>query len=163
MQHPASDGVVTLRPFDAATDRQAILDGRDDESRRWLGPESNDPAPTYCIEVGGTVVGWIDIDGNQPWLHPGEGNLGYCIFPAHRRQGYAARAVRLMAAVPQDDRLRWALLVINLANAPSLSVARASGAQLRPDRDLPQFPTSVVYGIELGRREAGAGPAPSVP
>jgi predicted acetyltransferase len=151
VRHLASDGVVALRPFDAATDRQAIVDGRDDETRRWLGPESSDPAPTYCIEVAGTVVGWIDIDGDQPWLQPGEGNLGYCIFPGHRRQGYAARAVRLMATVPRDDRLRWALLVIDVANAASLGVARASGARLRSDRELPQFSTSVVYGIELSR------------
>lgn len=152
MPHVASDGVVSLRPFDAATDRQTIVDERDDESRRWLGPGSCDPVPTWCIEVEGAVVGWVDIDGNQPWLLPDEGNLGYCVFPAHRRRGYAARAVSLIAAVPLDDRLRWALLVIDVANNASLGVARASGARLRPDRDLRQFPTSVVFGIELGRR-----------
>lgn len=151
MQHLALDGVVALRPFDAATDRQAIVDAGDDESRRWLGPESSDPAPTYCIEVEGTMVGWIDIDGDQPWLHPGEGNLGYCIFPGHRRHGYAARAVRLMASFRQAARLRWALLVIDVANAASLGVARASGARLRSDRELLEFPTSVLYGIELSQ------------
>ena len=149
MQHVASDGVVSLRPFDAVTDRETIIDARDDESRRWLGPGSHDPAPTWSIEVEGAGVGWADLDVDQPWLQPGEGNLGYCIFPGHRRQGYATRAVRLIGSVPLDGRLRWALLVIDLANSASLGVARASGARLRPDRDMPQFPTSVVYDIEL--------------
>ena len=58
------------------------MDARDDESRRWFGAGSSEPAPTWCIEVERTVVGWVDLDGDEPWLLPGEGNLGYCVFPA---------------------------------------------------------------------------------
>jgi predicted acetyltransferase len=146
---PVSDGVVTVRRFEAARDRQAVLDGRDEESRRWLGPGSDDPAPLGCIEVDERVVGWIDVDADQPWLQPGEGNVGYCIFPDHRGRGYASRAVKLLPGAMAAQGLRWALLVIDVANGASLGVARASGAQLRPERTMARFPTSVVYGIEL--------------
>ena len=123
-------------PFDryAASDRQAVLTWRDEESRRWLGPGSDDPAPMGCIEVDSTVVGWIDVDAHHPWLQPGEANVGYCVFPAHRGRGYAARAVRLLPAAMDDRGLRWALLVIDVGNVASMGVARSSGARLRPER-----------------------------
>jgi hypothetical protein len=87
MPLPVSDGVVTVRRFNATGDQQAILDGRDDDSRRWLGTGSSDPAPTGCIEVGGTLVGWIDVDADPPWLQLGEGNVDYFTFPTHRATG----------------------------------------------------------------------------
>jgi len=145
---PVSDGVITLRRFDATRDRQVIVDGRDDESRRWFGPGSSEPAPTACIEVDGTVVGWIDVDAEPPWLRPGEGNVGYCVFPAHRGRGYAARAVDLLAGILVEQGLGCGLLVIDVANAASLGVARASRAHLLPARTITTFPTSVVYGLE---------------
>lgn len=144
-----SDGIVTVRRFNAISDRQAIVDGRDDESRRWLGPGSSDPAPTACIDVDGTLVGWIDVDADQPWLRPGEGNVGYCIFPIHRGHGYAARALNLLPDILGDHGLRWGLLVIDGANAASLGVARASGAQVRRERTIAELPNSAVYGVEL--------------
>jgi RimJ/RimL family protein N-acetyltransferase len=146
-----SDGVITVRRFDAPSDLRAVLDGWDAQSERWLGQRSREPAPMACIDVGGAVVGWIDVDDSQPWLQPGEGNVGYCVFPVHRGNGYATRAVRLLRATLAGRRLRWALLVIDIANDASLGVARASGAQLRPERIIPEFPRSVVYGIELSR------------
>lgn len=151
MPLPVSDGIVTVRQFNAANHRQFVLRGRDEESRRWLGPGSEDPAPLGCITVGHRVVGWIDVDPDQPWLQPGEGNVGYCIFPAHRRRGYAARAVALLPAVMEGSGLCWALLVIDAANGASLGVARSAGAHPRPERAMSRFPTSVVYGIDLGR------------
>ena len=50
MAYPRTDGVVTLRRF-VVDDRPAILDGRDAEWARWLGPGAPDPAPTAVIEV----------------------------------------------------------------------------------------------------------------
>ena len=142
------------------------LNGRDEESRRWLGPESDDPAPMGCIEVGETMVGWIDVDADQTWLQPGEGNVRYCIFPDHRGRGYAARAARLLPTAMEAQGLRWALLVIDVANAASLGVARSSGARLRPERTVgghQKLPTGGQrllrqsephrggFGIRLGR------------
>ena len=65
-------------------DRPLIIDGRDEECDRWLGPGSPDPSPAACIEVNDRVVGWIDADLTPQWLPPGEANVGYSIFPAHR-------------------------------------------------------------------------------
>ena len=146
---PAGDGVVTLRPF-VADDRQLILDQRDAECERWLGPGSPDPSPTACIEVNGDVVGWIDADLAPEWLRPGEANVGYSIFPAHRGNGYAARAVRLLAAELSERGLRWALLVIDVQNQASMGVARAAGAEVLAQRSMPEFPTSTVHALELG-------------
>ena len=145
---PASDGAVTLRPF-VMDDRQRILDERDEECERWLGPGSSEPSPTACIEVDGHVVGWIDADLTPAWLQPGEANVGYSVFPAHRGNGYAARAVRLLAAELHERGLRRALLVIDVQNHASLSVARTAGAEVLASRSMPEFPTSAVYALEL--------------
>jgi len=145
---PACDGVVTLRPF-VTDDRQLIVDQRDEECERWLGPASPDPSPTACIEVNGRVVGWIDADPTPQWLQPGEVNVGYSVFAAHRGNGYAARALRLLAAELDERGLRRALLVIDVQNQPSTGVARAAGAQVLANRSMREFPTSAVYALDL--------------
>ena len=100
---PASDGVITLRRF-AIGDRQRIIDERDEESARWLGPGSPDPSPTACIEVDDDLVGWIDADPSPGWLLPREANVGYSVFPARRGSGYATRAVRNRPRHEDDPR-----------------------------------------------------------
>ena len=142
-----------LRPF-AIGDRQLIIDERDEDCHRWLGPGSPDPSPTACIEVDGHVVGWIDADPTPDWLQPGEANVGYSVFPAHRGNGYAARAVRLLAAELDKPGLRRALLVIDVDNHASVRVARAAGARVLPSRLLRQFPTSAVYCVDFSQRES---------
>ena len=146
---PAYDGVVMVRPF-AIGDRQLIVDERDEDCDRWLGRGSPDPSPTACIEVDGHVVGWIDADPSPAWLLPGEVNVGYSVFPSHRGNGYAARAVRLLAAEIDEPGLRRALLVIDVDNHASIRVARAAGAEMLPNRLMREFPTSAVYGLEFG-------------
>jgi RimJ/RimL family protein N-acetyltransferase len=159
---PAGDGLVTVRPF-AICDRQLIVDERDAECDRWLGPGSPDPSPTACIEVDGHVVGWIDADRSPEWLQPGEANVGYSIFPAHRGHGYAARAVRLLAAELDEPDLRQALLVIDVDNRASVRVARAAGAQVLPNRLMPEFPTSAVYGLEFSHHHTPSRRVPAFP
>ncbi|WP_205528687.1 GNAT family N-acetyltransferase [Desertimonas flava] len=151
---PASDRVVLLRPFEVA-DRRVIIQGRDEESDRWLGPGSPEPSPTACIEVGGLVVGWIDADPSPAWLQPGEANIGYSVFPAHRGNGYATRALRLLAAELDVPGVNRALLVIDVDNHASIRVARAAGARVLTSRRLSPFPTSIVYSLALTPR---AGP-----
>ncbi len=146
---PTSDGLVTLRRF-VTDDRRLILEGRDGEWARWLGPGSPDPSPTASIEVSGNVVGWIDADVTAPWLRSGEANVGYSIFPSHRGNGYAARALRLLATELADEGVRRVLLVIDVRNDASLAVARAAGAQVLDNRFLPELPSSAVYAVELG-------------
>jgi RimJ/RimL family protein N-acetyltransferase len=149
---PASDGLITLRPF-VPDDRQRIIDERDEDCDRWLGPGSVDPSPTACIEVDGQVVGWIDADPDVEWLQRGEANVGYVVFPAHRGNGYASRALRLLAAEMDEPGLHRALLVIDVANHASVRVARAAGAQVLPGRRLREFPASAVYGLEFSHHD----------
>ena len=146
---PACDGLVTVRPF-ANGDRQRIVDERDAECDRCLGPGSHEPSPTACIEADGHVVGWIDADPSPEWLRPGEVNVGYSIFPQHRGHGYAARAVGVLAAELRLQGRRRALLVIDRQNGASLGVARAAGARVDSERSFPEFRSSLVATIELG-------------
>jgi Acetyltransferase (GNAT) family len=117
---PACDGVVTLRPPSA--DRQLIVDERDEECERWLGPGSPD-LRRLRASVNGHVVGWIDADPSPEWLQPDEANIGYSVSPAHRGNGYGARAVCFLAAELDEPALRCALLVIDVHNHASAGVA----------------------------------------
>ena len=142
-----SDGSVTIRSFEVA-DRAALLAGRDDEWERWLGPGSPAPSPTACIEVAGTVVGWVDADFEAPWLGPAEVNVGYNVFAAHRGRRFASRAVRLLLNELGDRAVEVALLVVDPENTASHRVARAVGARAA-NRTHPDHPDSVVYVVDL--------------
>jgi len=106
----------------------AIIAGRDDEFHRWMGPGSNEPAPTACIVVAGDVVGWVDYDPGPAWLQPGEVNVGYVVFPGHRGLGYATRALALLVRhLTVETPYRTAVLVIDHGNERSLAVAERLG------------------------------------
>ena len=130
-----SNGVVSIRPTQTAD--LALLDaGRDSESRRFLGDGVSDARPTFCIEVAGQVVGWVDFDTDRTWLLPGEANIGYNIFPAFRSHGYATRGVRLLfdhLAAGTDHTV--ATLLINPRNEHSIRVAERLECERQPDFD----------------------------
>ena len=102
--------------------------------------------------VLGQVVGWIDADPSLAWLQAGEANVGYTVFAAFRGNGYAARAVRLLADDMDEPGVRCGLLVIDVGNLASLGVARAAGATLLPGRYMSQFPTSAIHGLTFNHR-----------
>lgn len=124
MRPPAPDDIATL------------VAGRDSESRRFLGDGTAEPSPSFCIVVSGEVVGWVDFDTERPWLLPGEVNIGYNVFPAHRSRGYASSATRLLFEhLATNTEHTVATLLIHLDNAASLGVARRLGCRRQPDFD----------------------------
>lgn len=135
MLRPTTDGVVTIRPS-TPDDIAALVAGRDEQSRRYLGDGAPDPQPTGCIVVGGDVVGWVDVDDERPWLLPGECNLGYEVFADRRGNGYATRALQLlMHHLSMVDEHSVATLLIAPTNTSSLGVAARARFIRQPDLD----------------------------
>lgn len=122
-----TDGVVTLRsprPGDAPL----LVEGRDDEFFRWLGPGAETPSPVACVWVDDELVGWVDYDLERDWLRPGEVNVGYYLFPAARGHGYGSRAVELLLLhLSSATQHTVATLVIDPENGRSLRLARRLG------------------------------------
>ena len=157
---PTTDGVVVIRPPEPG-DAEILIAGRDAEFRRFLGPGTDDPRPTGCIEVGGEVVGWVDYDVERAWRLPGEVNVGYNVFAAHRGKGHASRALQLLMhhlAVSGD--YDTATLLIHPENRRSLALAART--RFTPHGDLdgnPYFKRPIpplVYGdgtVTLRRQE----------
>lgn len=124
---PTTDGLVTLRPS-RPQDAPALVSGRDDESRRWLGPGAAEPRPTACIWVDDEIVGWIDYDAPRPWLGPGEVNVGYAASTDHRGRGYVTRAVQLLAHhLSVTEACESMTVLIRPENHRSLAVATRAG------------------------------------
>lgn len=121
-----------LRPDDVAQ----LVAGRDAEFHRWLGPGDDDPRPAACIVADGELVGWIDFDVDRSWLRPGEVNVGYSVFAAHRNHGYATRALELLLVhLARDTEFHTATLLIDAENERSLAVARRAGFTFLGDFD----------------------------
>jgi RimJ/RimL family protein N-acetyltransferase len=121
--------VVTLRP-PRRGDAQLLVEGRDDEFFRWLGPGAENPSPVACVWVDEELIGWVDYDtdADHDWLRPGEVNVGYYLFPEARGKGYASRAVALLLRhLGRDTEHTVATLVIDPENARSLRLARRLG------------------------------------
>jgi RimJ/RimL family protein N-acetyltransferase len=128
-QRPMTDGVITLRP-PTDEDRVTFIAGRDDESRRWLGPGADDPCPTAAVVAHGQVVGWVDYDTDREWLEPGEVNVGYNVFPAHRGQCFASRALELLIQhLSEATHFDTVTLLIDPENLASLAVAASTNFQ----------------------------------
>lgn len=122
-----TDGVVTLRP-PGLDDARLLVEGRDDEFLRWLGPGAETPSPVACVWVDDELVGWVDYDLEHDWLRPGEVNVGYYLFPAARGRGYASRAVELLLLhLRRATRHTAATLAIEPENVRSLRLARRLG------------------------------------
>ncbi len=125
-----TDGVITIRP-PRPGEASILIAGRDDESRRWLGPGEPHPQPTACVLAGDTIVGWVDYDTDRDWLGPGEINLGYNVFARYRGKAYASRAVLLLLRrLAVDGRYRVATLSIERDNHASLAVPAKAGFEL---------------------------------
>lgn len=131
-----TDGTIRLRS-PVETDRPILIAGRDGEFQRFMGEGSPEPKPTAIVlSTAGEIVGWVAYDTNRSWLASAEANLGYNTFPEHRGNGFAKRAVLLLVAfLSEDSELKTATLLIDPANAPSLSVAQQTGFSPHGDID----------------------------
>jgi RimJ/RimL family protein N-acetyltransferase len=133
----ATDGVVALRAPQPG-DAQRLIDGRDDEFHRWLGPGSDAPSPVACVWVADELVGWVDYDtdAEHDWLRPGEVNVGYFLFGSARGKGYASRAVELLLRhLEHETPHTTATLLIHPENTKSLALARRLGFEQRGEID----------------------------
>lgn len=120
------------RPGDA----RVLVDGRDEEFFKWLGPGAEIPNPVACVWVGDELVGWVDYDVEREWLKPGEVNVGYYLFPDARGNGYASRAVELLLLhLGNETEHDVATLLIHPENERSLRLARRLGFVARGEVD----------------------------
>lgn len=99
---------------------------------------------------GTTILLAITVDGGAPLGEvmlrraPEGTELGYAVGPAHRGQGLAARAVRVMAAYAFEQLgARQVILELEAENAASVAVATKAGFHLL---DVP-----LITGEEKGR------------
>ena len=105
-----------------------LVEGRDDEFFRWLGPGAEIPSPAACVWVSDQLVGWVDYDVERDWRKPGEVNGGHDLFPEARQKGYASRAVELLLLHLGDEtEHNVATLLIHPENERSLRLARRLG------------------------------------
>ena len=127
LTHTLTDGDVSVRSFDVA-DTAALIAGRDNESRRFLGEGSPDPRPLGVIVVEGQIVGWVDADDERDWLAPDQVNVGYSVHPEARGNRVGTWALVLLCGhlAALDPPLRPTLL-IDPQNAPSLALAGHAG------------------------------------
>jgi len=124
-----------VSPFDAVAARARL--GRDRQLR------ADGVAMLLAITVdGGAPLGEVML------RRAAEGTeLGYAVGPAHRGQGLAARAVRVMAAYAFDQlSAEQVILELEAENAASVAVAAKTGFSLL---DVP-----LITGEEKGRAYA---------
>ncbi|MGW0938789.1 GNAT family N-acetyltransferase [Streptomyces sp. NPDC002666] len=121
-----------VSPFDEAAAR-----GRLDKARRL-----REEGTTILLAIttdGGAALGEVMLR-----RAPEGTELGYAVGPAHRGQGLAARAVRVMAAYAFEELgVEQVILELEAENVSSVAVAKKSGFRLL---DVP-----LIEGQEKGR------------
>jgi RimJ/RimL family protein N-acetyltransferase len=152
-----TDGVVTIRPFEAR-DFDRDLEAKDEEQQRWLWrPEHREhwaamtpaeriahargwidgnrtdprtgPKWAFVIDVDGQYVGYVDCDLANPGVTHGEANVSYSSHPAERGKGYVSRGVRLVVRfLAEHTGATRAVIGVDERNEASLRVPRAVGA-----------------------------------
>ncbi len=86
--------------------------------------------PVCAIVLDGAMVGHIGYHG-PPGANarrvPDAVEVGYTVFPAHRRQGYATEAVRGLLEHAREQGVHRFIASVGPQNAPSLALVRRLG------------------------------------
>jgi RimJ/RimL family protein N-acetyltransferase/ADP-ribose pyrophosphatase YjhB (NUDIX family) len=143
-QPTLTDGVVVLRPW-RDEDIEPAIEGHDSEMARWFGFAVVKPSYEqhqravegwrrgyaegrslvgFVVEHDGEIVGSVEVRdaGNRT------GGLSWTLYAGHRGQGYASRAVRLLADYAIDALgMQRVEAQVDAANQASLRVATRAG------------------------------------
>jgi [ribosomal protein S5]-alanine N-acetyltransferase len=141
---------LELKPF-SPDDVDAILHNRsdglgfevpeewpDEHDRRFLAfrlrQAREDPARArwyvYAIVLDGRMIGHIGFHGppgSNARKDPQAVEIGYTVFPEHRRQGYATEAVRALVDWTREQGIERVIASIGPENEPSLAIVRRLG------------------------------------
>lgn len=150
---PTSDGIVLLRLL-RPSDLAAHAAGHDAEIVRWTngGQISTDEqhlawlarqAQAWlehgnAVDLGvelietGELAGVVGLQRGMDYLHDGQTNLTYAVYPAYRGRGLAARAVRLAMSLARGGwPVREFVIRCDPANVASAAVAASVGFERR--------------------------------
>lgn len=146
-----ADETIALRCLEVSEAREQV-DGEDSDWVRWFsgGPGSiqgltewilqnqqewanGGPRLNWAIHEVGTdaIVGNVEVNLDPNWLGEGDVNISYGVFAAHRGQGIAARAVRLVCRWLTEEvpRAKQAVIQAEPENEHSLRIPRVLGFQ----------------------------------
>lgn len=131
-----------------------------EDARAWIAMAARVRAlgtelPLVIVREGeDRVVGGVAL---RPRAAPEpHGEVGYWVAAAVRRQGFGARAVRLVTAHGFDRLgLRWIEITVSPRNTPSLALARSTGFTSQ-GRELREFKGAMEEFEIFRRRRAGA-------
>ena len=119
-----SDGVISL----VCRETQAAI-----PEKKWV------PGYSFDICKGGEKIGDINLRiGYTEGLYYG-GQIGYGVDEAHRGNGYAVRACRLLATVAKAHGMTKLLITNNHSNIASMRVCEKLGARLLHTVPLPEW------------------------
>ena len=151
---PLSEGVLRLRPWSVEEAPALVAAWADPEVARWTSvpPRCDEAFARHWIEgdeqrrasrlsldlvvdVGGQLVGEVGLSAIDELA--GRADIGWWIAAHHRRQRYAVRAVRLVAAWAVEVQLVDTLVArCHPENPGSSAVAELAGfAEQAPDPD----------------------------
>jgi len=97
------------------------------------------PSYNFAICKKGEIIGYIGLRiGYTDGLYYG-GQIGYGVDEAHRGQGYAVTACRLIIPVAKAHGMETLLITNNYTNTPSMRVCEKLGAKLIRKARLPEW------------------------
>jgi [ribosomal protein S5]-alanine N-acetyltransferase len=124
--HPEETGVAIPDDWPDDHDRRFL-----ELRRRQLAESPELDWRVYTVVRDGEMIGHAGFHGppgRNARNDPEAVEIGYTVFPPHRRRGYATEAARALVAWARDERgIRRFLFSISPTNEPSLAIARKLG------------------------------------